>query len=80
MTQPTGKTYLPTASLRIRETCNFVTAHAATIMAATALLSPTDYTAMAEAITAIQGACTLIEKVEKLYDPYHGDNVARPEP
>jgi hypothetical protein len=80
MTTPTGKTYLPTARVKMNEVCNFVTKHAGTIMAATALLSPSDYTAMATAIEGIQTACALIDKVAKIYDPFAGENVARPEP
>lgn len=80
MTQPTGKTYLPSGTVKMKDLCRFVTKHGGTIVAATTLLSPTDAGAMTSAIASIQSACALFEKIEKLYDPYFGSELARPEP
>lgn len=80
MPAPTGKTFLPTAAVKIDDVCKFVTKHGPTIIAVTEILSPTDVAAMSAAITAIQAACALIQKIEALYDPYQGKTTARPEP
>jgi hypothetical protein len=80
MTQPTGKTYIPTGALKVRETCAFVTKHQGALLAAVTLLDPTQVAAATSAIAAIQSACALFEHIEELYDPYFGKNTARAEP
>lgn len=70
-----SKTYLPTADALITAACNFVTKHGDTITAVTAVISPSDTVAVAEAILAVQAACVVFARVHRIYDPNFGDTV-----
>lgn len=76
MSTPVGKTYLPTFDKELSKVCEYATKHATIILAATAILSPTDYAGMAAAITAIQEACSLVGRIHRMQDPNYRDNTA----
>jgi len=76
MSAPVGKTYLPTFDKELTKVCEYATKHATIILAAVALLSPADATAMGVAIANIQAACALVGRIHKLQDPAYGDNTA----
>jgi hypothetical protein len=76
MPTPVGKTYLPTFDQELSKVCEYATKHATIILAATAILSPTDYAAMAAAIAAIQEGCALVARIHRLQDPNYRDNTA----
>lgn len=75
-----SKTYIPTAYLKVHETCNFVTKHGSILVASATTLDPTLAAPLAAAIAAIQAACATFAAVERAYDPNFGSNYARPEP
>jgi hypothetical protein len=76
MTTPAGKTYLPTFDKELTKVCDYATKHATIILAAVAILSPADATAMGVAIANIQAACALVGRIHRIQDPNYGDNLA----
>jgi len=69
-----AKTYIPGGAEKVQAACDFVTKHGSTIIAVTGIISPSDEVLIAGAITGIQSACAIFERVLRIYDPHFQDD------
>lgn len=63
------KTYWASMAHQIYTMCRFITRHQSTMLAVTAVVSPTDVVAVQAAFASIQTFCVLFEKIHQLVDP-----------